>query len=448
MPANTKNSKPMNTIHDPQRYSDFYKKNNKKRSGAANALKVLRFAARRASENRLTQIASSLTFTTVLAIVPLLAVVLALFTAFPLFGEFRLALENFMTANLMPATISENVMAYLNQFAAQASRLTAIGSLFLVVTSILLMMTIDEAFNGIWHVTQQRPLRQRMMVYWVILSLGPILAGASLWATSLMAQISLHHVGESSALGSFTLSLIPLAITGAGFAALFVHVPNRQVYWKDALAGGFGSAIVLAIMKAGFAFYLTRFPSYTVIYGAFATVPIFLLWIYLSWLAILFGATVAATLPLLRLRRWDENRQPGAAFIDAVNIIRLLHGARQSSPPGRTTQFLNAHLKLHFDELLTALKTLQQLGYIVHAQEKGAEQWVLACDLQQARLGPIIDALLIDRNQPGFLEDHVLIHAVSNSLTRANAVTLGDLVESDEALPETSVVVQNMNKLP
>ena len=438
----------MNTIHDPQRDSDFNNKNNKKQSGAVNALRILRFAARLVSENRLTQIASSLTFTTVLAIVPLLAVVLALFTAFPLFGEFRLALENFMTANLMPSTISENVMAYLNQFAAQASRLTAIGSLFLVVTSILLMMTIDEAFNGIWHVAQQRPLRQRMMVYWVILSLGPILAGASLWATSLMAQMSLHNVGESSALGSFTLSLIPLTITGVGFAALFVHVPNRRVYWKDALAGGFGTAIVLAIMKAGFAFYLTRFPSYTVIYGAFATVPIFLLWIYLSWLAILSGATVAATLPLLRLRRWDENRQPGAAFIDAVNIIRLLHGARQSSPPGRSTRFLNTHLKLHYNELLTALKTLQQLDYIVHVQEKGDEQWVLACDLQQARLGPIIDALLIDRNQPGFLEDPVLVHAVSNSLTHANAVTLGDVLENDEALPETSVVVQNMHKLP
>jgi Predicted membrane protein len=438
----------MNTIHDPQHDSDFHKKKNKKRSGPVIALKVFRFAARLVRENRLTQIASSLTFTTVLALVPLLAVVLALFTAFPLFGEFRLALENFMASNLMPATISENVMASLNQFAAQASRLTAIGSLFLVVTSIMLMMTIDEAFNEIWHVAQQRPMRRRIMVYWVILSLGPILVGASLWATSLMAKISLHHVGESSALGSFTLSLVPLAITGLGFAALFVHVPNRHVYWKDALAGGFGSAIALAIMKAGFAFYLTRFPSYTVIYGAFATVPIFLLWIYLSWLAILFGATVAATLPLLRLRRWDENRHRGAAFIDSVNIIRLLQRARQSSPPGRSTQFLNTHLKLHYDELLTALTTLQELGYIVHVQEKGSERWVLACDLQQAGLGPIIDSLLIDRNQPGFLEDRVLVQAVSSCLTQSGAVTLEDAIKSDEALPETPVVVQNMNKLP
>jgi membrane protein len=413
------------------------------RKRPANAAKALRFAAQRAGEKNLTQVASSLTFTTVLAIVPLLAVVLALFTAFPLFADFRVALENFFTANLMPPAVSNHVMTYLNQFAAQASRLTAIGTLFLIVTSVMLMMTIDKAFNDIWQVTRQRPLRQRMLVYWAIISLGPILAGASLWATSFLARESLGQVHRVSALLGFALSFIPLIVTGLGFAAVFVMVPNRQVYWKDALAGGFGAAIVLGIMKTGFAYYLIHFPSYTAIYGAFATVPIFLLWIYLSWLAILFGATIAATLPLLRLRLWAKSRRIGATFVDAVNVIRLLRSAQNNPAPGYSQQVLSTQLQLHQDELILALQALEQLGYIVSTEEKDADRWVLACDPRETTLGPLIDVLLIDRNQPGFALDPTLIDAVSASLTQSNTVMLQDLLEKGDTLPEADVIVQN-----
>jgi len=418
------------------------------RSRWANAGKVLMFSAQRAGQNKLTQVASSLTFTTVLAIVPLLAVVLSLFTAFPLFAEFKVALEDFLTKNLMPAEVSETVMNYLNQFAAQASRLTAIGSLFLIITSIMLLMTVDEAFNDIWRVRRQRPLRQRILVYWAIISIGPILAGASLWATSLLARESIRQVGEISTAFSFALSLVPLLITSLGFAAMFMGVPNRRVQWKDALAGGVGTAIVLEAMKAGFAYYLTRFPSYTVIYGAFATVPIFLLWIYLSWLAILLGATVAATLPLLRGRRWDENHQPGGAFIDAINVIRALDEARGRRPPGRSARYLAAHLRAQDDELQCALDTLRNLGYIVNSQEKKTELWVLACDPRHAQLAPIIDALLIDTAQPGVSGDHLLIDAVSASLTHGRPVPLSAILESDAVLPETPDMVQNERAVP
>lgn len=409
----------------------------------ASASKVLLFAVHRAEEKKLAQVASSLTFTTVLAIVPLLAVVLALFTAFPLFGEFKLALEDFLGNNLMPAAVSDNVMSYLNQFAAQASRLTAIGSVFLIVTSILLMMTIDRALNDIWNVSRQRPLGSRMLVYWAILSLGPILAGASLWATSYLAHAILAPTDRSSDLLSFTLSFIPLLATALGFAALFMLVPNRKVERKDALAGGVGVAIVLAIMKAGFSFYLARFPSYMVIYGAFATLPIFLLWIYLSWLAILFGATVAATLPLMRLGRWAENRKAGVAFIDAINVIRLLHGAQGSRPPGRSMRFLSTHLYLDQGELLSVLNTLKDLAYVVQSQEEGREQWVLACNVHEARLAPIVDALLIDRSQILLAHDRLLMDALCRSLTQT--VTLAEIIKPHEALPETPVIVQNRN---
>jgi membrane protein len=353
-----------------------------------------------------------------LGIVPLLAVVLALFTAFPLFADFRVALENFLTTSLMPPAVSDNVMLYLNQFAAKASGLTAVGSLFLIVTSIMLIMTIDEAFNDIWQVERQRPMRQRMLVYWAIISLGPVLAGASLWATSVLARESMGHVGELPSAIRFVLSFIPLLLTGLGFTALFVGVPNRRVMWKDALAGGLGTAIVLEIMRTGFAYYLTRFPSYTVIYGAFATVPIFLLWIYLSWLAILLGATVAATLPALRQRRWAHQHYPGSDFVDAIRVLRVLWSAQASSPAGRTARFLCSHLHLDQDEVSRVLNKLKQLGYIVNTEGRDSDEWVLACDQREATIGPLVDAFLIDSRQPGLQIERDLPRAIAASMTQ------------------------------
>ncbi len=420
---------------------------------ASNTIKVLRYAAKHAGEKKLTQVAASLTFTTVLAIVPLLAIVLSLFTAFPLFAQFKVALEAFLTVNLMPSVVSDNVMSYLNQFAAQASGLTAIGSAFLVVVSVMLIMTIDSALNDIWRVQQRRPLRQRMLVYWAIISLGPVLVGASLWTTSYLAQESLGWVAEIPPAVNLILSSIPLLLTGLGFAALFVSVPNRQVNWRDALAGGFGAAVVLQIMKTGFAVYLSYFPSYTVIYGAFATLPIFLLWIYLSWLAILFGATVAATLPSLRLRRWAENRQPGATLVDAIQVIRVLHQAQGSPSPGRSLRFLSAHLHLHADELLCALNTLKDLGYVVATQEKKGDQWVLACDVAHTDLARLVDALLIDRKQPGLQQNPLLLDAISNSLSGSSPISLNQVLGNEQSaplenpvtLPERGVIRQNTN---
>jgi len=406
-------------------------------AGLMNLRKIAGFALQRAAEKNLVQVASSLTFTTVLSIVPLLAVVLALFTAFPLFAEFRLALEHFLTASLMPPSVSENIMLYLNQFAAKASGLTAIGSLFLIVTSVMLIMTIDEAFNNIWQVERQRPLRQRILVYWAIISLGPILAGGSLWATSLLVRESLGYVADLPGPIGFALSFVPLLITGLGFTALFVFVPNRRVLWKDALVGGLGTAIVLEIMRVGFAYYLAQFPSYTVIYGAFATLPIFLLWIYLSWLAILLGATVAAILPGLRQRRWALQHYRGALFVDALRVLRALWEAQDSVPPGRNMAFLCSQLRLHQDELSAVLKALKRLGYVVNTESGDTDRWVLSCDQRKADMGLLVDDLLLDRAQPGLQAPLPILEAVASTLT-GKPVQLETLFEQPREIPANS----------
>jgi len=373
-----------------------------RRSWPARLGRALRFAAHRAGEVRLLEVASSLTFTTVLAIVPLLAVALSLFTAFPLFQQFREALENFLTTSLMPPAVSDNVMGYLNQFALQASRLTAIGGAFLVVTSVLLIMTIDKSLNDIWHVKKQRPLGQRVLIYWAVITLGPLAAGASLWATSFVASESLGLVPDVPETLSLAISFVPLALTGLGFTALFVVVPNRHVYWRDALAGGFCAAIVLEAMKTGFAYYLTRFPTYTVIYGAFATLPIFLLWLYLSWLAVLFGATLAASLPLVRLGRWEINRRAGASYIDALGVLRLLRQAQGAGSQGRTAAALARQLRLHHDELNDVLEQLQDMGLVACTSE---HRWLLAADPHSTSLAPIFDRFLLDRGQDRLRHD-------------------------------------------
>ncbi|QDQ87859.1 YihY family inner membrane protein [Alcaligenaceae bacterium SJ-26] len=376
----------------------------------------LRFALARIDEARLTQVASSLTFTTVLAIVPLLAVVLSLFTAFPLFQQFQVALEEFLTHNLMPEIVSGNIMAYLNQFAQQASRLTAIGGIFLMVTSVMLMMTIDTVLNDIWHVRRQRPLTQRILVYWAILSLGPVLLGASLWVTAVLARESLGLVGELPFGTEIALKAIPLLLAGFAFAALFVVVPNRTVSWRDGLMGGFGTAIVLELMKTGFAAYLTRFPSYTVIYGAFAIVPIFLLWIYLSWLTVLFGALITANIPAVRTGRWRHQHQIGAAMVQSVAVLRALMQARQAPEVGLTLASLSQSLQLYPVDVQERLEQLAALNYVTHIQEDGKDRWALVCDPGTTTLGPLFDRLLLARHQPALARDPALRNALAGYL--------------------------------
>lgn len=402
--------------------------------------RLLRFAMQRAAEERITQVASSLTFTSVLSMVPLLAVALALFTAFPLFREFQGALEQFLVSNLMPPSVADNIMDYLNQFAQKATRLTAVGGIFLMITAVSLMLTIDKALNEIWHVRKGRPLPQRVLIYWATLTLGPVLIGASLWATSFLARESMGLVGDVPAPIGVLLSFIPLILTGLAFGALFMVVPNRHVEARDAMTGGFAAAIVLEIMKSGFAFYLTRFPTYTVLYGAFATLPIFLMWIYMSWLVTLFGATLAASLPLIRMGRWETTRGAGRPFVDALSILRALSAVRDRNPPGLSTRTLRSRQNLHHDELMVVLDTLAGLGYIARIGDAGSlrERWAMVCDPGVAPLEPVLDQLLLDRRQ--LADDPMLLSAV-NAAWQNGAITIAEALKQRQEEVEAELAL-------
>lgn len=257
---------------------------------------LTRLTIRRARQERLAQIAGSLTFTTVLSIVPFFAVSFALFTRFPVFKRFEDALEQHLLKSLLPADISRAVLKYLNQFAANADRLTLVGSLFLLAAAVALMLTVENAFNQIWAVKRNRPFLRRVGLYVLVLALGPPLLGMSLWASSYLvgASMGLLHALPPSA--QFVLNLGPMLLSIAGLAALFHFVPNTRVRRRDAFAGGVIAGVGLELGRRGFSAYLVKLPTYKAVYGAFAVVPIFLLWVYFSWLVTLAAALVAANL--------------------------------------------------------------------------------------------------------------------------------------------------------
>jgi membrane protein len=373
---------------------------------------VILSSAQRLSQVDAFDLAGSLTFTTVLAIVPLLAVALALFTAFPQFHDFSDALQAFLTNSLMPPVISDNVMSYLNDFAKQASRLTAIGGSFLVLTVLLLILSVDKALNDIWRVTKPRGIGQRLLVYWALLTLGPIMTGASLWATALVARESFGVISQMPELLEFTLKVSPFFVSAAGFAALFIIVPNTKVTPRDAMLGGLLVAALLEIMKLGFAFYVSQVSTYTMIYGAFAALPVFLIWVYLSWLSVLFGAIVAANLPYFRHVRARGSKQSNDAFNEALGILRLLDQSRAQSAPGLSIQLLSDSLDLTEDQVEKSLASLQDLGWVVPAQVRKREVWVLVCNPSATSINPLIKRLLVNRSHLNLDESPALKQAL------------------------------------
>jgi membrane protein len=257
---------------------------------------LIRLTIRRARQERLPQAAGSLTFTTLLSIVPLSAVSFALFTRFPMFSQFEAALEEHLLKSLLPADIARTVLKYLHQFAANASGLTWLGSLFLLLTAVVLLLTVENALNQIWNVKRNRPFLKRVGLYLLMLAVGPPALGVSLWATSYVLGASMGWIGTLPPSAEFVLNLGPVALSWAGLSCLYYFVPNTRVRRRDAIAGGLIASVALELGKRGFATYLLKIPTYKAVYGAFAVFPVFLLWVYFSWLVTLAAALVAANL--------------------------------------------------------------------------------------------------------------------------------------------------------
>ena len=265
-------------------------------------LNLTHLTIQRAKKERLPQVAGSLTFTTLLSMVPLLAASLALLTRYPVFRHLKGALQEILFSRLLPADIARTVLKYLNQFAANASGLTMLGSLFLLGTAVAMLLTVENALNQMWEVKKNRPFLKRVGLYLLMLGVGPPVLGLSLWATSYLLAISTGLTNALPPSLAFVLDLGPLLLGAAAMTSMFYYVPNTEVRLRDALAGGLIASVSFELGKRGFTTYLVKVPTYKALYGGFAVLPMFLLWVYFSWLVTLAAALVAANLSLARRR--------------------------------------------------------------------------------------------------------------------------------------------------
>lgn len=254
-------------------------------------------------EERCAQAAASLAFTTLLALVPLLTVALVLISHFDLFAGLGTALRNFLLANLLPEKAGKVIANYALQFSQKTGRLTALGTGMLVLTALLLLFSIDRVFGQIWRVKTPRPLLKRVFIYLGVLVIGPVVLGASVAAATYLMTASLGLVNEPKWMTNLALKALPALLLATLCGLLYYAMPNRPVAARHAVAGGAVAALGFTVVQRGFGFYVSVFPSYTLIYGAFATVPILLVWLYLSWLVMLAGALTTAVLGDIASRR-------------------------------------------------------------------------------------------------------------------------------------------------
>ena len=349
-------------------------------------------------EDRLGLTAGSLTFTTTIAVVPLFTVMLALFSAFPVFSRFRKVLEQQVIQGLVPDAIAKQVLLSLTKFTGQASQLGGLGMILLGITAMALMLTIDHTLNSIWRVRRKRPIAQRVLVYWAALTLGPLLLGASLSMTSYVLSASGGLVAELPGGVGLLLSLIVFGLQTTGFAALYRYVPNTFVRWEHAWGGAVFTSVCLAVAQKGLTLYLSKVPVYSTIYGAFSAVPILLVWIYLSWLILLMGAVVVAYTPSLlsQVKRWPDT--PGQRFALTLAILRALWAVQHTPERGLSTETLARQLRtdpLQIEPLLETLQALDWVGLLSEAGDEHGGRFVLLCDPVDTVAAPLLTGLLL-----------------------------------------------------
>jgi membrane protein len=266
-------------------------------------LYLVRYAGRRFLADRCMQVAAALSFTSVLSLVPFLAISLSFISAFSQFSELRGDAELFLTKNLLPQA-GEAAVEQFRSFIGQTQKLTGFGIVGVAATAIMLLATINHAFDTIWRVQRPRPLLIRLLAYWAIITLAPLLIGAALSASGILIAAGQRVGGDIFKTSvAWVTPGMPFLLEAVAFALLYMVAPNRSVRFTDALVGAVVAATIFEIVKYVFALYLLYFPAYEAIYGAVAAIPIFLLWIYCCWGTVLMGAEVTASLPEAREKR-------------------------------------------------------------------------------------------------------------------------------------------------
>ncbi|MBI2771546.1 MAG: YihY family inner membrane protein [Burkholderiales bacterium] len=349
-------------------------------------------------EDRLGLTASSLTFTTTIALVPFFTVALAVFTAFPMFSQVQGSLQAWLVQSLIPDAIARQVLGYLTQFAGKASRLGAVGLGALFFSALALVLTIDRTLNGIWRVKRPRPLAQRVVIYWGVITLGPLILGASISLTSYALSASRGLVSGMPGIVKLLLDVVEFVVLAGGLAALYRYVPHTHVRRSHAWAGAVFAALGIEAAKKLLAVYIGVVPTYSLVYGAFATLPILLVWIYVAWVIVLLGAVIAAYLPSLLAGVGRRAATHGWQFELALEVLQALDTARASPRRGLSMPQLVDALHVESLQLETVLEVLVALDWIGRVNEVEDEQdtrYVLLADPAATPLEPLMRLLLL-----------------------------------------------------
>jgi membrane protein len=387
-----------------------------KKLPALHLLQFVSFISVRFRQDRCSDMASSLTFTTLLSLVPLVTIILSSLSIFPQFSEFSTHAKNIILENMLPETGGRMISRYMEQFAENAGRMTAVGIGFLAVTAMWMIYSIDNAFNTIWRVSRQRTIIQRLLVYWAVLTLSPLLMGGSLSMTSWLINVSVGNLNNIPMVALGMLKLLPVILATLTFAFLFRIVPNRYVPMQHALIGGLVSAIAFEAMSRAFALYIAHFPTYKLVYGAFASFPIFLLWVYLSWLTVLAGAVLTASLSHWRSKNGSHALSPEMRLYYSLCILNIMSeslrsGVAQSLPK------MSRELLLGYDSLE---ELLEKMATIKLVQRMIGHHWVMTRSLEHVQLIELYRLFVFDPAKPAVRTHSTKINAWMSRVAAIN----------------------------
>jgi len=347
-----------------------------------------RFLARRSLDDNLFEAAGALSFTTVFALVPLSLVVFGVLKGLPVFSEWSDQLSNYVFSNFVP-NAARSVESYLKQFSANADKLTTVGVIALVVSVLITLSGVEAAFNRIWRVKSARPKFSRFLVYWTVLTLGALMAAASLAVSAKFFAMSVFETTAGHLLQSVMLRLAPMTIELFAFAAIYRVVPHRTIKWRHAVAGALLATFLFELVKWGIGVYLGSFGSYSTIYGTLAFVPIFLLWIYLSWTAVLLGASLASSMSAFRYQPAAMRLPHGYEIYGLLRLLARFNEARARGAGLHTDEIQELEPMLT-DALVQQM--LAQLNEISVVRRAESGEWLLSRDLDELTLAELYEA--------------------------------------------------------
>lgn len=407
-------------------------------NGKERAKVAMHWCIKRLSESRLAESAGGISFTVLLNIVPMLALFLAIFTQFPVFGTLKSTLESYFAQGMMPENVTKIILKYLNRFVANAGKVSLFGGIALLFSLYTSLSALENAFNYIWGTTSARIWYKRLSLYLFLGTLVPLSVGCSLYITSHVLLAQHGFITHLPLVGGFAASILGILWTAVAFSLFYRILPNRLVLWRDAFAGGIFSAIAFEIAIRAFAFYMVNFNFYEKVYGTLAAFPIFIVWIYICTIIILLGAFAAAVLPEIRNGSWNEKIHPGKHFIDVLKVIGVLNR------PDRLQVFspmsdIVAMTHLTGREVEFSIGELERLNWVKSPEEKtfssyfwarkAKTRWQWTGDPDRITLAMIFEECVFSGNH-----EDVLAEEIKRILDHELDISLSDYFRSPYAV--------------